>query len=517
MADPMEVTIEVDRGEVTARDATGGESEPSRVDFDDLRLKTIRVFEARLGRNDIKTRDELAVLGEHLYVGLFTGGVRNFVEERLRDASEHRRLLLRLRLPEPGIESQPALDLRLANLPWEYLYCPSVRGGLFLTTRVMLVLSRFLPIQPPRGEPDNRDDDTLKVGVIFANPDDSELPAVATERLREDLRKLQARRSDIQIDMLDNPSLSRVHEWLTELQPQVLQFVGHGGYDPSESLAKIVLVDENGYAQDVAGGDLVGVFDQLPHTPSVVLLHLPAVSSSNGIEANLTRLAPGLIRGGVPAVVAMQHPFGDEPARHFSTAFFKALADGEPIDLAVTTARLAFQRNVAGVLDNRAFGTPVLYARAYSSVVRRPLVTPPETDGEPPQDASAKSVAAPPQDDRGGDAVARPSIPDGEASDGLTVARNGAGRVPQSKDAAVVKRIVGAGRLAMDASSPQLGAQDKAIVYGWFKQLEEELVSTSGGEELANAMRWAWRDTTDDERLQQISLVMENTARRQEP
>ena len=520
----MEVTIDVRKGEATAREASGEESAPSAVDFDALRLKTIGVFETRLAAGEIRGREELAVLGEHLYVGLFTGEARAFLEERLRQATEDRRLSLRLRLPEPGHDRRSSLDAHLASLPWEYLYCPTVRNGFFLTTRVMLVLSRYLPLGPAAGEAEHREDDTLNVGVIFANPDDDALPAVRAARLLNDLRGLN-RRSDVNVDVVENPSLSRVLDWLKDFKPQVLQFIGHGGYDENESIGKIVLVDDDGYSADVTDDQLAALFEEARHVPSVVVLHLPEGSGADGIEPNLARLAPALIRGGVPAVVAMQHPFGVDAARHFSTAFYEALADGDPIDLAVTRARLNFQRRAAGVLDNRAFGTPVLYARAYCAVVRRPLVgqANEELAGGGDDASSAKSVVsrsepaggsavaggaqrAPVAQTGGGDELVRP---------GATVI-NGAGEGLRSEHEGVVRPIVAAGQTGMRAASPPLQADQKAIVYTWFKQLDKELVRDFRGEQLADAMRWEWREHTDDDQLREIARVMEDTARRQE-
>jgi pyruvate/2-oxoglutarate dehydrogenase complex dihydrolipoamide acyltransferase (E2) component len=69
--------------------------------------------------------------------------------------------------------------------------------------------------------------------------------------------------------------------------------------------------------------------------------------------------AATLVRRGIPAVVAMQYQITDEAAIEFSRAFYEALADGWPVDAAVTDARVAVSMD--SMLE---WGTPVLYMRS---------------------------------------------------------------------------------------------------------------------------------------------------------
>ena len=70
--------------------------------------------------------------------------------------------------------------------------------------------------------------------------------------------------------------------------------------------------------------------------------------------------AQSLVQQGIPAVIAMQFEIADDVASTFAHEFYGALADGLPIDAAVTEARKAI---FAGGREIE-WATPVLYLRA---------------------------------------------------------------------------------------------------------------------------------------------------------
>jgi hypothetical protein len=78
-------------------------------------------------------------------------------------------------------------------------------------------------------------------------------------------------------------------------------------------------------------------------------------------------VAPALVRTGLPAVVAMQAPMPDASAGTFSRNLYAALADGWPLDAAVTEGRKALA--LAAGLDRPDWAIPVLYLRAPDGVL----------------------------------------------------------------------------------------------------------------------------------------------------
>jgi len=70
--------------------------------------------------------------------------------------------------------------------------------------------------------------------------------------------------------------------------------------------------------------------------------------------------AQSLVQQGIPAVIAMQFEIADDVASTFAHEFYGALADGYPIDAALTEARKA----IFAAGREVEWGTPVLYLRA---------------------------------------------------------------------------------------------------------------------------------------------------------
>jgi CHAT domain-containing protein len=73
----------------------------------------------------------------------------------------------------------------------------------------------------------------------------------------------------------------------------------------------------------------------------------------------MSGLAGALVQRGVPTVVAMQFPISDVAAISFAGQFYSSIADGLPVDAAVTEARRAifFQPNYS------EWATPVVVTR----------------------------------------------------------------------------------------------------------------------------------------------------------
>ncbi len=72
---------------------------------------------------------------------------------------------------------------------------------------------------------------------------------------------------------------------------------------------------------------------------SVRLVVLSACDSARADPTDsFAGVAPRLVQAGLPAVVAMQSFLPDPLAPVFTAAFYRALADGRPVDTAITPA-----------------------------------------------------------------------------------------------------------------------------------------------------------------------------------
>ena len=501
----MELIIEVRDGVVSAEDRDSGAQElGGKLEFDPLRIKTIEVFAERLVRDERATRKELATLGEHLYVGLLPDGkVRQFVDQRLQQARLDQRVQLRLKLPYAEDDRSEDMSGKLADLPWEYLYCPLLHE--FVVQRADLVLSRWVAPTPQLNKP-VPDDQELRIGVVFANPSDA---ALETEDVGPLLDKLEAlgRIKGICVERPERATPDAVVDWLGTFRPEVMHFIGHGGVDREDRRAKIVLVNDEGESQLVPDYMLQNYFGRAGHVPPVVLLDLPVrEAGAADLVPNMARLGPTLIDAGVPAVIAMQYPFPAAAALVFSEVFYTALAEGDDIDIAVTRGRHAYQFRVGGATETRMLGTPVLYAQSHDAVKRR------LARGD--DDNGAGAAAAPQQ-------VKPPSAPEPQREPpppdvhtsldevGTVVARAVNGDAQHAKLLHAVKLEA---RTVLNAAG--LAPRSRATVYGWFGILDNDFDATTTPAELADFIRNEWVDAQPDEKLRAVAEAMESTVRR---
>lgn len=100
----------------------------------------------------------------------------------------------------------------------------------------------------------------------------------------------------------------------------------------------------------------------------------------------------GLLKRGVPAAVAMQFTVGVASALSFGTAFYRELARGKSLEVAVTEGRLAILRGECG----SEWVTPVAFLQARDGkLLKRPPTTPsrgdaPRTGGAAPTPGAAR-------------------------------------------------------------------------------------------------------------------------------
>jgi hypothetical protein len=138
----------------------------------------------------------------------------------------------------------------------------------------------------------------------------------------------------------------------------VFHFVGHGDFDLTAEEGLIAFAEERtGRRHLLRSRDLARLLDGHQYLRLVFLNSCEGARGSEGDPFSGT--AATLVRRGIPAVVAMQYQITDKAAIEFSSAFYESLADGLPVDAAVTEARVAVSMD--SMLE---WGTPVLYMRS---------------------------------------------------------------------------------------------------------------------------------------------------------
>lgn len=291
-------------------------------------------------------QDDLALLkaiGACLFGAVFRDRALARLASSLDQASQGAEgLRLRLHLTEAP---------QLADLPWECLYDPDLDRFFGLSERTLILrcpdmpeARRPLPVTPP-----------LRVLVMAAGPTDR--PALDTHqewaRIRAALSDLEQRGLVI-LERLEWATLEQLEERLRQDQYHIFHFVGHGTFDEQTDRGVLFVEDEARRAREL-GGDRLG---ELLRDRDLRLVFLNACEGGRGSpRAPWAGLAQQLVHKGIPAVVAMQFPVSDQAAMTLAQTFYRSLADGRPVDLAVTDAR----RAVWGRNNVVEWATPVLH------------------------------------------------------------------------------------------------------------------------------------------------------------
>ena len=157
--------------------------------------------------------------------------------------------------------------LLLWRLPWEYLHDAEA----FLT-----LYGRFLLSRMPHGLEQMEPPSVLlplRILVVIAAPGDR--VSLDTE---EEIGVIQAaldepvREGRVQIEYLDDATLSAIGDALRRFNPHVLHYTGHGVYDAEKQRSFLALEQESG---DIC---LVGIEDLRPHLKEARNLHLVVLS-----------------------------------------------------------------------------------------------------------------------------------------------------------------------------------------------------------------------------------------------
>lgn len=165
----------------------------------------------------------------------------------------------------------------------------------------------------------------------------------------------------LQIEIMDHAIISEIRQTLRRFKPQIIHFIGHGGFavNRSEERGGFVLEDEGRRCKlidELGFGEMVD-----EETTRLVVLNACETAASSSIRA-LSGLAPRLVQAGMSAVVATRYPIKDGAAITFSREFYRALAAGFAVDAAVADARGGLFLEWGA--DDRSWFTPVVFMLA---------------------------------------------------------------------------------------------------------------------------------------------------------
>jgi len=284
-------------------------------------------------------------LGAGLMAWLFCGPVAQLYRDSLARVAAEDGLRIRLRIEPAGLHA----------IPWEMCYDDQGAGFLAQDPRISLVRHLLGTFARGRSVAGRR----LKVLVAAASP-----AGLPTLHIGDEFDRIARALADLR----DRVELQAIVADLDALQdallagPDVLHFIGHGGFD-ADAGGFLVLDDGQGRPQSVDAEVLAAYL----RGSSVRLAVLNACDSARADPTDsFAGVAPRLVQAGVPAVVAMQTYLPDALAPAFAAAFYRALADGQAVDAAVTAGRVALFGHAA---DQACWSIPVLYLSAGDGVL----------------------------------------------------------------------------------------------------------------------------------------------------
>jgi hypothetical protein len=295
----------------------------------------------------LPTDQELLDYGILLFDTLFPGDVR-----RLYDTARSMRGNRRLDLIFTSMISW------IADKPWEFAHDPSRRS--FLATEELNFVRNVLTAVPaqeiePRPAP-------LRILVVVAQP-------IGTAQLSHGEETAVIRRGFeplIEVGLADVDVLTRatpdsLHDALDSAEGRpldIVHFIGHGEFDDAQHKGFLLFEDGQGAPHRADDRNIREILCQR----GVRLIFLNACETGRGGRADFNRgVAPALVAGGVPAVVANQFKVLDPSATAFAQRFYWSLAEGRSIGDAARESRIAVNYSISG--ETIDWAVPVVYAR----------------------------------------------------------------------------------------------------------------------------------------------------------
>ena len=328
-----------------------------------VELENMSLRVSRFGQTGRRTRvpqiDSARDIGGRLFDAVFAGAVRDCYRASLgQAASSGQGVRIRLRLTDVP---------EIAVWPWEFLFDSSQNRFIALSIETPLV--RYLDFAEPV--------ETLEVAaplrVLLVVSSPSDHTRLDVERECEKLNSAVAAlktEGRLMVDRIDVATLGELQRSLSKQTYHILHFIGHGGADgASEGHLVFEDNDERGYAVD---GSTLGTL--LHNHPSMRVALLNACEGARTLGADaFSGVAQRLVQQGIPCVVAMQFEISDASAIQFSSAFYAAVASGQPVDMAVAQGRLAIYSEVSDL----EWATPVLYLRSPDAKIFAASAPPP--------------------------------------------------------------------------------------------------------------------------------------------
>ncbi len=298
-------------------------------------------------RYEMPDEARLRAFGELLFDALLPGDVRRLYDAA-RASQEGRRLDFIFTSMIPWI----------ADKPWEFAFDTSRRTH--LATQDIHFVRNVLTAVPAQRVPPS--DEPLRILVVAAQPVGSAALSVDEEEAliaRGFEGLVRAGLASIEVLRCATPPLLHQRIWAERFD--VVHFIGHGEFDEEAGRGHLLFEDGRGGARRLDDRELTEILCGR----GIRLVFLNACETGRGGRADFNRgVAPALVAGGLPAVVANQYKVLDVSATAFAQVFYRLLAQGGSIGESAREARIAVNYSISA--EDIDWAVPVVYARAPS-------------------------------------------------------------------------------------------------------------------------------------------------------
>ena len=311
-------------------------------------LEGLRRLEERvIGASEKVEKETFHIeFGRELYNKVFSGKLGEYFRKCLEEGQKSGGgLRICLRCDDSAQE--------ISALPWEFLH----NGDDFLVTDRNILISR-LPSGVKKAK-SNPLDSILRMLVVVSSPNDPGVAPLNTELeqevILEAVDKLQ-REHKMEVDFTEDATFETIDDYLNEKEYHIVHFTGHGRYDNEKHKGYLILEGENERAREV---DNNAISDLLAGRNVRLAVLSACQSGKTSNKEAYADLASHLARKNIPAIVAMQYSILDISAIKFAETFYRTIASGRSVDLALTEARIVMKN--AEKSNGLDFATPVLY------------------------------------------------------------------------------------------------------------------------------------------------------------
>ena len=281
-------------------------------------------------------------VGAILFQQAITGPVREFYYKCQGQADQQGK----------GIRWRLSLDPSVGDLPWEFLYLQDEFLALNPRSPVVRYIKGAARVAPLKTE------HPMRVLVVIASPSD-EVPldtGAEKDRITAALQPL-AKKGFVEVNFIEGPNTwERLIDALLPNQTHILHFIGHGAFDEKQSEGVLIMEDADGLATRIDSERLRVLVQGKSRLRLVVLNSCLGTQGDEGQP--FSSMAAGLVRSGIPAVIAMQFEISDHAAQEIAETFYRSLALNMPVDAAVTEAR---RKIFLSDKDSLEWATPILF------------------------------------------------------------------------------------------------------------------------------------------------------------